>query len=52
MAFSKAGKAATTALPLLRQLVADPKENEVIKTLAMDAIKKVPDGEGGSGLIR
>jgi len=44
MALGKSPKAATAALPTLRQLVADPKENEGIKVLAKEVIKKV-EGE-------
>jgi len=44
MALGKSPKAVTAALPTLRQLVADPKENEGIKALAKEMIKKV-EGE-------
>jgi len=40
-ALSKAGKAATAALPKLRQLAADPNESELLKKSAKDAIRKV-----------
>src|SRR5258708_27781 len=43
-ALGKSAKGATAALPTLRQLVADPKENEGIKALAKEVIKKV-EGE-------
>jgi HEAT repeat protein len=41
IALSKAGKAATAALPVLRQLVADTGQSELLRTLAKDTIKKV-----------
>jgi len=40
-ALSKAGKAATAALPKLRQLAADPNESELLKKSAKDAIRKI-----------
>jgi len=41
MALGKSAKGASADLPTLRQLVADPKENEAIKALAKEVIKKV-----------
>ncbi len=41
MALGKSAKGASAALPTLRQLVADPKENEAMKALAKEVIKKV-----------
>jgi len=40
-ALGKSAKGASVALPTLRQLVADPKENEAMKALAKEVIKKV-----------